>query len=1138
MGRILIEGTPVALVSGSEGSGGISVSGHLLLIYQDDAGNEFVVRGGPLNDPPLFGPLVLEIGVPIQFSTDERVVKVDGKRYPVTPASRGSTVVPLGGRKAEDVWNLILQHAKNIHSQSFPYSAGGKNSNGTVGNLLYLVGIDVNDVLPDPDGIMILPFSGKNEEFNFTYTIKGTDRNDLIVGRGGDQTFTGGKGNDTLSGGNDNDELNGGEDDDELNGGEGKDVLSGGKGDDLLSGEGEDDVLYGEEGNDALSGGKGDDLLSGGNDNDELYGEEGNDVLSGGDGNDLLYGGGATEDGNDQLYGGIGNDELYGGIGNDILSGGEGDDVLNGGDDEDTAVYSGNEVDYDVRRNADQSWSVKNVRGAKNEGSDTLKNIENIKFNGDGGNTYKLAKNGLTFQTDFALVIDTTGSMGSSIDSVRRQAASLIDAVFASGKNDGRIGVVSFKDTTYGEPSQVFLPFTDQDNFAARKSAAISAINYIPFTVGGGGDLPETALDGLRLALNGSMGKWRFGAGVLRIALFTDAPAKDGALAGEVTALAKSIGATISNSSSLVRASGSVDTFSLTLGGDSLSLVNGDDPITPDLTTAEVQIFTIFTGPRGTDTRALSDIATRNGGALLTAPTNDELVKKLFEIINNPPNNIAFSTANYTVNEDGTTSAAITLTRTNGSSGAVSVTVTSSSGTALANTDFNSAAITVNFANGETSKTVTVPIVDDTIDEANETFNLTLSNPTGGAILGNQKTATITIIDNDPLPVISLSASQTVIEGLSSPQTVVYTVNLSNPSSQTITLQYTTANGTALSGLDYTSVAGSLVFNSGVTSQNITIPILNDSINEANETFTLTLTNPTNASLGTISTATTTITDTLTTSTTITLPVNVENLTLTGTAAINGTGNAGDNIITGNSANNTLDGGTGNDTLKSGAGNDIYLVDSVRDVVIENANEGQDNIQSAVNNTLTDNVEDLTLTGTANINGTGNALDNVITGNSGNNLLKGMNGNDRLLGGAGNDVLVGGAGNDQLTGGGGADQFLFGSGAVFAQTQFGTDTITDFVKGTDKLVLSKLSFNILTSAVGGNLLATEFATINTTTNELTLAGASTAKIVYNAGTGNLFYNQNLATSGLGTGGLFASLTGTPNLGINDFLIQS
>lgn len=525
---------------------------------------------------------------------------------------------------------------------------------------------------------------------------------------------------------------------------------------------------------------------------------------------------------------------------------------------------------------------------------------------------------------------------------------------------------------------------------------------------------------------------------------------------------------------------------------------------------------------------------TDNLGLTETAPTQPDATTTVGTV---NVGVIAFSTANYTLNEDGTTSAAITLTRTGGSSGAVGVTVTPSGGTALATTDFNSAAIAVNFANGETSKIVTILIVNDTINELDETFNLTLSNPTGGATLGTQKTATVAIIDNDPLPVISLIANQTVIEGLTSPQNVVYTVTLSNPSSRTITVQYATANGTALAGSDYTSVIGTLTFNPGVTSQTITIPILNDSINEADETFTLTLTNPTNAALGT-SIVTTTITDTLTASTTTTLPVNVENLILTGTAAINGTGNAGDNTLTGNSASNTLDGGAGNDSLKGGAGNDIYLVDSVRDVVVENLGEGVDTVQSAVNNTLTDNVENLTLTGTANINGTGNALDNVITGNSGNNLLKGMNGNDSLLGGTGNDVLVGGAGNDRLTGGDGTDQFLFGSGAVFAQTQFGTDTITDFLKGTDKLVLSKLSFNVLTSAIGGNLLATEFATINTTTNELALAGSSTAKIVYNSGTGNLFYNQNLATSGVGTGGLFASLTGTPNLGINDFLIQS
>jgi Ca2+-binding RTX toxin-like protein len=216
MGRILIEGTPVALFSGSgsgdSGTGGISISGHLLLIYQDDAGNEFVVRGGPKRGGnPDYGPLTIEQGVLIANSLDRRIDK-DGN--PVTAASRGSREIALGGRKAEDVWNLILQHAKNINDQSFPYSPRGQNSNGTAGNLLDLIGVNVNDVLPDPDGVMLIPFSGRDERFEFDYTITGTDSNDIIVGRGGNQTFTGGKGDDTFTGGEGNDTLDGGDSED------------------------------------------------------------------------------------------------------------------------------------------------------------------------------------------------------------------------------------------------------------------------------------------------------------------------------------------------------------------------------------------------------------------------------------------------------------------------------------------------------------------------------------------------------------------------------------------------------------------------------------------------------------------------------------------------------------------------------------------------------------------------------------------------------------------------------------------------------------------------------------------------------------------------------------------------------------
>ena len=281
---------------------------------------------------------------------------------------------------------------------------------------------------------------------------------------------------------------------------------------------------------------------------------------------------------------------------------------------------------------------------------------------------------------------------------------------------------------------------------------------------------------------------------------------------------------------------------------------------------------------------------------------------------------------------------------------------------------------------------------------------------------------TVTTVGNTQ-PVISLSANQSILEGLTSPQNVSYTVSLSNPSSQTITVGYATANGTAQAGSDYTNTTGTLTFSPGVTSQIINIPILNDAVNEGNETFTLTLTNPTNATLASTVAVTTTISDTLSASTTTTLPANVENLTLTGIAAINGTGNAGNNALTGNNANNTLSGEAGNDTLDGsggvdtligGLGDDTYILDTTTDTITELASQGTDTIQSSVTISLAPliNIENVTLIGTNAIAATGNSGNNVLIGNSGNNTLTGDAGNDTLNGGAGIDTLTGGLGND------------------------------------------------------------------------------------------------------------------------------
>jgi len=217
--------------------------------------------------------------------------------------------------------------------------------------------------------------------------------------------------------------------------------------------------------------------------------------------------------------------------------------------------------------------------------------------------------------------------------------------------------------------------------------------------------------------------------------------------------------------------------------------------------------------------------------------------------------------------------------------------------------------------------------------------------------------------------------------------------------------------------------------------------------------------------------------DTVRASASFTLSDNVENLILTGITAINGTGNSGNNNLIGNTAANILDGGAGDDVLSGGAGadvlsggvgNDTYWVDNQGDEVHELADAGTDTVNISISYTLGENVENLTLSGTDQIIGTGNDLDNIIINNGGSNTLCGGAGNDTLVGGYGNDILDGGPGVDKMFGGYGDNIYL-------------VDDSRDVARGMGT-VFSSVTYSISDGDWVNNLTLTGTAAINGTGN--------------------------------------------------------
>ncbi|WP_285720123.1 calcium-binding protein, partial [Pelosinus sp. IPA-1] len=280
--------------------------------------------------------------------------------------------------------------------------------------------------------------------------------------------------------------------------------------------------------------------------------------------------------------------------------------------------------------------------------------------------------------------------------------------------------------------------------------------------------------------------------------------------------------------------------------------------------------------------------------------------------------------------------------------------------------------------------------------------------------------------------------------------------------------------------------------------------------------------------------------DTVLSSIAYTLGANVENLTLTGTANINGVGNDLNNVITGNSGNNVLAGGLGADTMIGGQGNDTYVVDNIGDVIVENAGEGTDTVYSNLASyTLGSNLENLILYGTGNINGIGNGLNNVITGNSSNNVLSGEAGDDILDGGLGADTMIGGLGNDTYV----VDNI---GDAVVENAGEGIDTVLSSIAYTLGANVENLTLtgtaningvgndlnNVITGNSGNNVLAGGLGAdtmIGGQGNDAYVVDDVGDVIVENAGEGTDTVYSNLTTYTLGANLENLILYGTGNI---------
>ena len=925
----------------------------------------------------------------------------------------GQTVHGVGSLEKSDGSRLAIADVTLAHSNEtlIPQSDGSNLSvtpespfspNGEI-----LEGTADND--------LILGKSGNN-------IIKAYEGDDVIFEDGGNDIIDAGDGNDIVYSGADNDLVMGGNGYDTIYAGLGNDVVFGGDGHDAIFAEGGNDVVFGGAGNDLIAGGWGNDVLSGDDGDDQIYGEAGNDALFG-------------RDGNDELAGMDGNDLLDGGAGNDLLDGGAGDDEMIGGTGDDTYVV-------------DSVGDI--VTELAGEGVDTVKSAID----------YTLAD---TLENLTLLGTSAVYGTGNAQDNVLigNSAANTLVGMDGNDRLDGGTGadrlIGGVGDDVYivdnAGDRVVELAGEGHDQVYASVSTTLSE-NVEDLTLTG---LASTTATGNALdnRLTGNRGDNLLDGGA-------GADMMTGGLGNDTYVVEDAADQTLEFAGEGVDTVQASLTWTLAENIENLVLTG-----TADLDGTGNALDNILIGNSGANRLDGGQGAdTLAGGAGDDTYIVDHAGDTVFEEMNEGIDTV-LSEVNYALSANVENLALTGAGNTNATGNELDNALTGNGGDNLL--DGGVGADTM--AGGAGDDTYIVDNADDTVSEladagidsvfSSVSFvlpehveNLTLTGDvtidgTGNALdnilTGNESANQLAGGDgNDQL--VGNGGDDVLNGGIGADH----------------------MSGGTGDDLYYVDDAGDVVeeaadggYDTLRTSISLTAPahvervelLGADNLNATGNELDNVLIgnsggNRLDGGLGadamaggagddvyivdhagdTVVEAADEGIDLVLASVTTTLSDHVENLTLTGTADIDATGNTLDNVLTGNTGNNDLDGGTGADTMAAGAGDDNYWVDNSADTVFEALNEGIDSIYTQVSYVLPEHVENLYLIGDGSINAGGNGADNVLVGNSGDNHISGGGGNDTLDGAVGNDTLDGGTGNDVLIGGAGDDTYLINLG--------------------------------------------------------------------------------------------------------------